>query len=149
MTLVAITEDPIRAEDFLAGLPSSSDGALVLFLGVVRDHHEGKQVTGLVYEAYREMAEETLRSIAEEVEKNFGTDRIVAKHRIGSLGIGEVATAIGIATPHRDNAYAASRYFIEEIKKRLPIWKQETYVGGEKRWLDGTVPPENPGEREA
>jgi molybdopterin synthase catalytic subunit len=148
VTVVAITEEPIRVEEFLADLPSSSDGAMVLFLGVVRDHHQGRQVTGLVYEAYREMAEEMLRTIAAEVEERFGTDRIVAKHRIGALGIGEVATAIGIATPHRDKAYDASRYFIEEIKKRLPIWKQETYAGGEKRWLDGTVPPKHPRERE-
>lgn len=141
MPKVAITESPIRAEEFLADLPSSSDGAMVLFLGVVRDHHDGRAVKGLVYEAYREMAEETLALIATEVEERFGTDRIAALHRIGALGIGEVATAIAVATPHRAEAYDASRYFLEELKKRLPVWKREEYVGGESRWLEGTIPP--------
>jgi len=140
MIRTGITENPIRAEDFIAAVPSSSDGAVLLFLGVVRDHHGGRSVRGLVYEAYAEMAEETLGEIAEEAEERFGTDRIVVLHRVGALAVGEVSTAVAVATPHREEAYGASRYIIEEIKMRLPVWKQEEYVEGDRAWVKGHVP---------
>jgi molybdopterin synthase catalytic subunit len=94
----------------------------------------------MVYEAYQEMAEDVLGRIAEEAEERFGTDRILVLHRVGELGVGEVSTAIAVATPHREEAYGASRYIIEEIKKRLPVWKQEEYVDGERAWVRGHVP---------
>jgi molybdopterin synthase catalytic subunit len=141
MVRVSITEASIRPGDLLEGLASPRDGALLIFLGVVRDHHEGRRVRGLVYEAYREMAEETLARIAGEAGERFATDRIVVQHRIGALQVGEVSTAIAVATPHREEAYGASRYIIEEIKRRLPVWKLEEYVEGEARWLEGSVPP--------
>jgi molybdopterin synthase catalytic subunit len=141
MSRTAVTEHPIRVEAFLGEVASPSDGALLLFLGVVRDHYAGRKVTGLVYEAYREMAEETLERIAGEAEQRFGTDRILVLHRVGALGVGEVSTAIAIATPHREEAYGASRYIIEEIKRRLPVWKLERYLEGDAGWVDGRVPP--------
>jgi molybdopterin synthase catalytic subunit len=141
MVRVSITEASIRPGDVLEGLASPRDGALLVFLGVVRDHHDGRRVRGLVYEAYREMAEETLGRIAGEARDRFGTDRIVVQHRVGALQVGEVSTAIAVATPHREEAYGASRYIIEEIKRRLPVWKLEEYVEGEARWLEGSVPP--------
>lgn len=141
MIRIAITGEVIRAEEFLEGLASPQDGALLLFLGIVRDHHDGRRVRGLVYEAYREMAEDTLNRIATEAGERFGTDRIVVLHRTGALQVGEVSTAIAVATPHREEAYGASRYIIEEIKKRLPVWKLEEYVEGERQWVEGTVPP--------
>ncbi|MGW8266521.1 MAG: molybdenum cofactor biosynthesis protein MoaE [Longimicrobiales bacterium] len=141
MLRASVTHEAIRVEDFLEGLASSRDGALLVFLGVVRDHHDGRRVRGLVYEAYREMAEEMLTRIAGEAKDRFGTDRIVVQHRVGALRVGEVSTAIAVATPHREEAYDASRYIIEEIKRRLPVWKLEEYVGGEARWVDGKVPP--------
>jgi len=146
---VALTEAAIRPEVVLEGLSSSSDGAVLLFLGVVRDENEGRRVEGLVYEAYREMAEETLASIAREAGARFGTDRIALLHRVGALRVGEVSTAIAVATPHRKEAYEASRYIIEEIKQRLPIWKRERYAEGGEGWVAGTVPAaagSSPGE---
>jgi molybdopterin synthase catalytic subunit len=140
MPRTAITEERIEVETLLREVATSSDGAFLLFLGIVRDHHEGRQVSGLVYEAYREMAEETLERIAGEAEARFGTDRIVVLHRVGALDVGEASTAIAVATPHRGEAYGASRYVIEEIKSRLPIWKRERYVDGDAGWVDGTVP---------
>jgi molybdopterin synthase catalytic subunit len=140
MARTAITEEKIEIESMLGEVASSSDGAVLLFLGVVRNHHEGRQVAGLVYEAYREMAEETLGRIAGEAEERFATDRIVVLHRVGALDVGEVSTAIAVGTPHREEAYGASRYVIEEIKSRLPIWKQERYVDGGGGWLEGKVP---------
>ena len=141
MLRVSITEAPIQAKDVLEGLASPQDGALLVFLGVVRDHHDGRRVRGLVYEAYREMAEETLALIAGEAGGRFGTDRIVVQHRVGALEVGEVSTAIAVATPHREEAYGASRYIIEEIKRRLPVWKLEEFEEGEARWVEGRVPP--------
>jgi molybdopterin synthase catalytic subunit len=135
-----ITPTDIRPSELLSGFPSSADGAVLLFLGVVRDHNDGRSVRGMVYEAYQEMAEDVLGRIAEEAEERFGTDRILVLHRVGELGVGEVSTAIAVATPHREEAYGASRYIIEEIKKRLPVWKQEEYVDGERAWVRGHVP---------
>jgi len=140
MARIAVTEERIQVETVLAEVASPSDGAVLLFLGVVRDQHEGRQVAGLVYEAYQEMAEETLERIAGEAERRFATDRIVVLHRVGALDVGEVSTAIAVGTPHREDAYGASRYIIEEIKNRLPIWKQERYVDGGGGWVEGKVP---------
>jgi molybdopterin synthase catalytic subunit len=140
MLNTAITSHPIDVGHFLGDLPSSADGAVLLFLGVVRNHHDGRTVTGLVYEAYREMAERELDRITEEARERFGVHRIVALHRVGSLEVGEVSTAIGVATPHREDAYGASRYIIEEIKRRLPIWKLERYLDGGEGWVEGRIP---------
>jgi molybdopterin synthase catalytic subunit len=131
----AIVQEPIDPAAVLEGFPTPEDGACLLFLGVVRDHNEGRPVTGLDYEAYQGMAEKTLASIAAEASHRFGTTRISVLHRIGTLGVGEVSTAIAVATPHRGAAYDASRYIIEELKQRLPVWKREHYVDGETRWV--------------
>ena len=140
MAEVSLVDSPIDTRALL-DLPTSRDGAFLLFLGVVRDHHQGRRVKGLVYEAYREMAQEILGRIALEAEDRFSTDRVRVLHRIGALGVGDVSTAIAVATPHRAEAYEASRYIIEEIKKRLPVWKQERYEDGGEDWVEGTVPP--------
>ena len=140
MPQTGIVDRPIHPGEVLSGFPSSEDGACVLFLGVVRDHNEGKDVLGVEYETYRGMAEKTLAAIAREVEERFGTDRITVLHRIGELRVGEVATAIAVATPHRAEAYQASRYIIEEIKVRLPMWKREQHLEGEGGWTRGQIP---------
>jgi hypothetical protein len=87
------------------------------------------------------MAEETLALIAAEAGDRFGTDRIRVLHRIGPLRVGDVSTAIATATPHREEGFGASRYVIEEIKKRLPVWKLERYVEGDSEWVEGRIPP--------
>jgi molybdopterin synthase catalytic subunit len=86
------------------------------------------------------MAEKTLEAIAGEASTRFDTDRIAVRHRVGALSVGDVATAIVVATPHREEAYKASRYIIEEIKKRLPVWKREHYRSGESGWVGGLEP---------
>ena len=141
MSWVGMGEGPVDVERFLHGFASPEDGAVLLFLGTVRDHNDGRAVEGLEYEAYREMGEEVLAAIARETESRFGTGRIGIHHRTGKLAVGEVSTVIAVATPHREEAYGASRYIIEEIKKRLPVWKKEIYAGGDSHWLDGKVPP--------
>ena len=136
-----ITDEPLRAEDVLARVGGAEDGAVVLFLGTVRIENEGRPVRGMHYAAYRAMAETVLAQIAAEAAARAGTTRIAAAHRIGELAIGDVSVAIAISTPHRAAAYEGSRYIIEELKRRLPVWKQEHYTSGETDWLEGAVPP--------
>ena len=145
MNWIGIGSGPANPGRFLSGFAAPEDGAVLLFLGTVRNHNDGRAVEGLEYEAYREMGEEVLAAIAGEAEERFGTHRIGLYHRTGVLAVGEVSTVIAVATPHREEAYLASRYIIEEIKKRLPVWKKERYVEGETRWVEGQVPPGSAG----
>lgn len=135
--LVSDTIDP-GALTRRVGAPR--DGAVLVFLGVVRDHNDGRPVSGLEYEAYGEMAKRVLHEIAAEAAELLGTDRIAVVHRVGALDVGDVSVAIAVSSPHRAQAYEASRYVIEEIKKRLPVWKQEHYVDGGRSWLPGHTP---------
>ena len=135
-----IVRDPIRTDDMLARVGDRRDGAVLLFMGTVRDHHDGRPVAGIRYEAYEEMAEVVLREIAMEATALLGTDRIAVVHRVGVLDVGEVSVAIAASSPHREQAYAASRHVIEEIKRRLPVWKEEAYADGGARWLPGHDP---------
>ena len=130
-----ITRDAISADTVLAHVGGASDGAIDIFLGVVRDQNDGQAVSGIGYDAYVEMAEQVLTVIVAEASALPGVGKVAAVHRIGELGVGEVSVAIAASAPHRAEAFDACRYVIEEIKKRLPVWKQERYVTGEERWL--------------
>ncbi len=132
-----LTRDPIQAEEVLDRVRDASDGAVVLFLGVVRDHNEGRDVRGIEYEAYQEMAMSVMTDIALEAGESVDTDRIAVVHRTGELEVGEVSLAIAVGSPHREEAYQASRYIIEEIKKRVPVWKKERFADGETSWVEG------------
>jgi molybdopterin synthase catalytic subunit len=90
------------------------------------------------YTAYRGMAEKELEAIAREAVDRFGTDDVVVEHRLGVLALGEASVAIAVAHPHRGKAYEASRFVIEELKRRVPIWKLEHYVDGAREWVDPT-----------
>src|SRR5215203_2570100 len=121
--LCSITAEPIDSARLLQDAISSSDGAAILFLGVVRDHNDGRDVGHLDYQAYPAMAEATLRDIVGEARTRWNMGAISVVHRIGHLEIGEASVAIAVAAPHRGEAYESSRYIIEELKKRVPIWK--------------------------
>ena len=131
----AIVDRAIDSCALLAEVGSVRNGAAVLFVGTVRDMNEGAAVSALDYSAYSEMAERELVSIVSEVAERWETDDIVVEHRIGSLELGDVSVAIAVAHRHRGEAYEASRYVIEELKKRLPIWKREHYVDGRAEWV--------------
>ena len=141
MIFAEVSSDPIATAALLAKVGSDEDGAALLFIGVVRDHAEGRKVTGMRYDVYAEMATEVLREIALEASIPLGTNRIAVAHRFGELKIGEISVGIAVSSPHRAEAYEASRFVIEEIKKRLPVWKKEHYVDGVSEWVEGTIPP--------
>jgi molybdopterin synthase catalytic subunit len=105
-------------------------GALVTFVGTVRDNARGKAVTQLEYEAYAPAAEQMLAQIGDEIRERWGVDHVAITHRVGSLAIGEASVVISVASPHRDAAFDACRYAIERIKEIVPIWKKEHYADG-------------------
>lgn len=138
----AITREPIDAARLLGDSVSADDGAALLFWGVVRNHNDGRSVSHLEYHAYADMAERMMHRIAEEAISRYGVGGVRVVHRVGMLAIGEASVAIAVASPHRAEAYEASRYVIEELKKRVPIWKREGYVEGESEWVPGFTPAE-------
>jgi molybdopterin synthase catalytic subunit len=109
---------------------ASRDGALCLFVGVVRDENEGRRVLRLEYEAYEDMALPLMEEIAAEARRQFGVGEVRIVHRLGRLEIGEVSVAVAAASPHRAEAFAACRYAIDTLKARVPIWKKEFYADG-------------------
>lgn len=131
----AIVQRPIDSCALVDEVAAHRNGATVLFIGTVREVNEGAAVDGLDYSAYGAMAERELRSIVEEAASRSGASDIVVEHRVGELALGDVSVAIAAAHPHRAEAFEAARYVIEEIKKRVPIWKREHYRDGRAEWV--------------
>ena len=138
--LALVTTDPIDPAQLLGGALSPADGAALLFWGVVRRENDGRAVSQLEYSAYAPMAEREMLRIADEARERFGTGAIHVVHRVGRLDIGEASVAIAVASPHRGQAYEASRYVIEQLKQRVPVWKREGYVDGDTEWVPGFTP---------
>jgi molybdopterin synthase catalytic subunit len=134
----AIVERPLDPSALLLEIGRDANGAAILFVGTVRNVNDGRPVTGMEYSAYRAMAEKELEAIAREAVERFGTNDVAIEHRLGVLALGEASVVIAVAHPHRGKAYEASRYIIEELKKRVPIWKLEHYVDGAREWVDPT-----------
>jgi molybdopterin synthase catalytic subunit len=132
----AIVDRPIDSCALLSEVANVRNGATVLFVGTVRDTNDGAPVSGLDYSSYTGMAEKELAAIVLEAAERWDTSDVVVEHRIGTLELGEASVAIAVAHPHRAQAYEASRYVIEELKKRLPIWKREHYVDGRSEWVN-------------
>ena len=135
----AMTRRPLDPTSLLREVASIGNGASILFVGTVRDVNDGRAVSGMEYAAYESMAARELESIVTEAASRFGTADIVVEHRIGPLRLGEASVVIAVAHPHRAQAYDASRFVIEEIKRRVPIWKREEYVDGTREWVDPTA----------
>jgi molybdopterin synthase catalytic subunit len=128
----------IDAASLINEVVSPQYGAVSLFIGTVRDVNDGRSVSAIEYSAYKSMAEAELERILDEAEQRFGVSALVVEHRIGLLGLGDVSVAIAAAHPHRAAALDCTRYVIEEIKKRVPIWKMEHYADGTRDWVDPT-----------
>ena len=134
----SLVERPIDLARLLAEVSTSAAGATLLFVGTVRDTNEGRRVVGIDYGAYAAMAARELDAIVGEAAARFGTEHVVVEHRLGTLGLGEASVAIAVTHARRAPAYDASRYIIEELKKRVPIWKREHYTDGAREWVDPT-----------
>ena len=149
VTLLGIGPEPLEVERIAATLAASegsgagADGAVVTFLGLVRNHNAGRSVRYLVYEAYEPLALKTFERIAAEVRERWPGTSLALHHRTGHLEVGEASVAIVVRSPHRGNAYAGCRYTIERVKQIAPIWKREYFEGGDV-WIEGaTADPED------
>ena len=131
-----LTSQPIDPATLLAEARRDGDGGLALFVGVVRDENEGRRVSRLEYEAYGPMAEREMEAIAARIAAEHAGARVLMRHRVGQLEIGDVAVAIVASAPHRGEAFAACRQGIEEIKARVPIFKHEFFPDGGSVWVD-------------
>lgn len=129
-----LTDHPIDPRALVESVTRRSDGAYVLFEGVVRDHHEGKAVESIFYDAYRPMAEKEIEAIVREVQTQFPDVALAVVHRLGHLVVGDASIAIVAASPHRAESFAACRLVIDRIKETVPIWKKERGPDGEE-WV--------------
>ena len=139
MTRIAIVTHPINVTAIIAEVASDGAGATSLFLGTVRDINDGRSVRGMEYTAYEAMAERELAKIAAEAAELFDGVALAIEHRVGVLTLGEVSVAIAVSHPHRRHALDATRFVIEELKTRVPIWKREHYADGTREWVDPTL----------
>jgi molybdopterin synthase catalytic subunit len=121
------------------GAATSKDGALCLFTGIVRDHHQGRRVDHLEYEAYEEMALPLMEEIVAEARLRWPVTTVTVVHRLGRLEIGETSVAVAVTSPHRREAFEACRHVIDALKSRVPIWKKEFYSDG-SAWIEDGAP---------
>jgi molybdopterin synthase catalytic subunit len=126
-----VTHQPIELDELVRYVTDPEAGAIATFIGTTRNNNEGRKVIALDYEAYPEMAEKELARIGDDARNQWPICRMAITHRLGPVQIGEASVIIVVSSAHRDAAFAASRFAIEEIKKTVPIWKKEVYEGGE------------------
>lgn len=134
-----LTDTPLDPAALEQAVHGPDRGAVVVFTGTVRDHHVGKEVTGLSYSAYGTMAEGECAGIVAEAEGRWPVT-IALGHRVGDLAVGDIAVVVAVAGEHRAVAFEACRFVIEEVKRRVPIWKRERYQDGSEAWVDPTAP---------
>jgi molybdopterin synthase catalytic subunit len=130
-----ISEIPLPELHAAAGCDEA--GAQTDFVGIVRNHNQGRAVTALEYSAYGELATREGSRILDEAMRRFPLHAALASHRVGHLRVGEVAVRVSVAASHRDEAFTACRWIIDQIKLRVPIWKREHYRDGQSAWASG------------
>ncbi len=135
--LLELTRDPIDVARVHEAVRDRRCGGICCFVGTTRDHHEGRQVAQLAYEAYEAMAAKELERMAAELRRRFpGVVGVCLVHRLGEVPLAEASVAVAVSAPHRDEAFRACRWGIDELKARLPVWKKESYVdGSDPRWV--------------
>ena len=135
---VQVGPDPIDPASLTTEVGDPGAGAVVQFLGTVRDHSPGKTgVTHLTYEAYAEHVEAKISEIAFEAQEKWDLTAVAVEHRVGEVRLTDVTVAVAVSAPHRAEAFEAARYLIDELKVRAPIWKKEHWPGGEE-WSKGS-----------
>jgi molybdopterin synthase catalytic subunit len=146
MSWSAIVEHPLSADSLIARVQSDHTGAMSVFIGTVRAEHNGREVTGIDYSAYEPMAEKELAAIVTEAERTWDGTRIAVEHRLGALGIREASVIIVASHARRAHVHAATTYVIEQMKKRVPIWKREHYADGTREWVHAGTSAPRPAE---
>lgn len=141
--IVQLVRKPITPSEITGSLRAPEDGALVVFDGFVRDHFNGQRTLYLEYEAYESMAYVKMREIGAQIHEKFSVHRLAMVHRLGRLEIGETSVLIAVSSPHRAAAFEACRYAIDTLKRTVPIWKKEYFVGGTV-WAEGERPSQEP-----
>jgi len=138
---VALTEESLPVDTLTSWVTTSRAGAVVTFLGVVRDHAEGRDgVRAMTYEAYEEPALRVMDEIAAEARRRWpDIERVGLLHRVGDLALSEPSVAVAVSSPHRDEAFVAARFCIDTLKESAPIWKQEHWTGGSD-WARNELP---------
>jgi molybdopterin synthase catalytic subunit len=137
--LYRIDDRPLDLQEAVRAVAGPDRGAVATFVGITRNHHDGRSVRFLEYDAYPEMAENVLRDIGREVEARFGTPHVAILHRVGRLEVGETSVVVAVAAAHRREALAACAHAIERVKESAPIWKKEHYGDG-AAWIEGPDP---------
>jgi len=135
--LIGLQDSPLEPQRLIDELRSDGDGAVVVFVGTVRDHNRGRRVRYLEYHAYPEMAERELRRLAAEARERYSIGDVALVHRTGRLDVGEASVVVAVAAPHRAAAFEACRFLIDTLKRTVPIWKKEFFEGGEA-WIEGS-----------
>ena len=126
-----VTNQPIDVNELVRFVTDPEAGAIATFIGTTRNHNEGRRVIGLDYEGYADMAVKELERIGKDAAGQWPIRRMAIVHRLGPVAIGEASVIIAVSASHRDAAFSACRFAIEEIKKTVPIWKKEIFEGGE------------------
>ncbi len=126
-----VVRTALDMQELVRYVTDPSAGAIATFIGTTRNNNEGRKVIALDYDAYPEMAEKELRRIGDDAKKKWNIERMAIVHRIGPVEITEASVMIAVSAAHRDDAFQACRFAIEEIKKTVPIWKKEVFEGGE------------------
>ncbi len=132
--MIQLTDQPLDYAAITESVRDPAAGAVVLFLGTVREFTAGQQTEQLEYEAYREMALASLQQLVQEAASMYPLVKVAVVHRLGVLQLTDVAVAIAVSTPHRAQAFAAGQWLIDTLKQRVPIWKREHYVDGRVQW---------------
>jgi molybdopterin synthase catalytic subunit len=136
--VAVLGQAPLDPSVLLASVTDRSRGGVVSFVGTVRDVHRGREVVGLDYSCYAPMVEAEAARVIAEAEERFDA-AVAVRHRVGALRVGDLAVVVVAAAPHRGAAFAAARWTIDEVKRRLPIWKHEHYADGTSAWVDPTA----------
>jgi molybdopterin synthase catalytic subunit len=134
--MFTLSSKSLKSNNLKQHLSSPYAGAFTSFEGWVRNHHQGKKVVALEYEAHEKLCRAEADKILKEAKKQFDIIDAEVIHRVGHLKVGDMAVIVGVTAAHRDHAFKACRYLIDEIKKRLPIWKKEIYANGDSGWVN-------------
>lgn len=133
----SVSSAPLKIQDSYDFVSDTAHGAADVFIGAVRNHHEGKPVTGITYDIHEALAEKIFTEICYDALDRWQEVKIYLSHFKGYLDVGGISVLIAVGSPHRAESFEACRYVIEELKKRAPVWKQEHYESGPSEWLPG------------